>query len=836
MNPKLQLAVRNAVCTACRMSAQADPQNVCVTGSGPNDARVVIVTKLPLGPKARTEMAGYLDEAGIKPDSLMWCSALKCKVWDLDPNKTDQKACKSYLDAEIAFINPEYVLAIGNEALFATAGKSGIMKYRGKWFTHASGAQVMATIAPGMVSRNPGFRDGLVADLRYFNNRIMGVSTDLDPYHAPGDARRTYVGTKDALRAMLAALDVADAVAYDVETTRAGEYESGAAIVSLSLTTARSSGMDSAHVWEIPLFHPESPWRRIWRRVLEKIYAAFRKVPRRIAHNAKFDTRWLRWFGMPELTPTFDTIVAAALLDENRPKGLKPLGQQILGADPWGIDTKDLLNTPLAEVLEYNGLDTWHTLRLYYVFRDQLKARPKTLRFFVHVMMPLVQELVPVEQVGVYVDQEVLATNTTIAKTMLADIEDNLMEYVPEAWDDIPPDLKEINFGPSNFARWLLFDHLKLPILARGKTKDDGSPGMPSMAEAVMMDLAEMHPVGALMGERALWYKRVTGFFNPYTETVDANSRIHTVFKPWGTVTGRLSSGKEDAEKLTARGAVRGVNLQQVPRDKLLRGVFGAPPGSSFVEADYSQIELRLAAFLAREQTMLHLYATGQDVHMAMAMRMTGKPAKDVTKEERKRAKAVNFGFLYGMGWAKFISTAWLNYQVRVNEQEARAFRETFFTGFSGLLPWHAKQRRLVNKYGRVETPMGRIRHLPDINSPDQGVRAEAERQAINSPVQAFASDMAALSMVRVARQFRELGLRGHPVGLVHDAVNYEIPNNEMRVALPIIKDSMETLPLEQMFGLVLDVPIIADLKAGSHWGGARELSVEEVYDWKVVA
>lgn len=840
MNKRLQLAVRNAACTDCKMHSQADPQDICVTGSGPNDAKVMIVTKHPVGPRSRAEMAEYLTEAGLDPDAMMWCSAIKCKVWDLNATKTDQKACAPYLHAEMDFIQPTHVLAIGNEALFAAAGRSGIMKYRGQLFER-NGATIMATIAPGMVSRNPGFRDGLVADLRYFNSMVSGITTAVDPYHTPGDARRTTVDTKDALRAMLAALDIADAVSYDVETTLAGEYADGAAIVTLSLTVAGPTGMDSAHVWEIPLFHPESPWRKIWRRILEFINKHILRVPRRIAHNAKFDTRWLRAFGMPTLTPTFDTIIATALLNENRPKGLKPLAQQILGADPWGIDTKDLLNTPLAEVLEYNGLDTWHTLRLYYVFRDQLKAQPRVGKLFVHLMMPMVQELVPIEQIGVYVDQEVLATNANIAKTTLMDIEDELEKFLPETIPDQfvrrfrdGTEQEEINFGPSNFARWFLFEHIGLPVLATGKRKDDGSPGMPSMAEAIMLELAEQHEVGALMVERALWYKRVTGFFNPYAELVDSNSRIHTTFKPWGTVTGRLSSGKEDEEKITVRGKTRGVNLQQVPRDVLLRGVFGAPPGSSFVEADYSQIELRLAAYLAREDTMLQLYATGQDIHMAMAMRMTGKAAKDVTKEERKRAKAVNFGFLYGMGWMKFIMTAWANYQVRVTEEESRAFRKSFFDGFPKLPAWHAKQRRLVNKYGRVETPMGRVRHLPDITSPDEGVRAEAERQAINSPVQAFASDMAALSMVHIAREFRRLGLVGHPVGLVHDAVNFEIPNDELAVALPLIKDTMENLPLERLFGVVLDVPIVADLKVGTHWGGARELSVEEVYDWKV--
>jgi DNA polymerase-1 len=783
-----------------------------------------------------------LEESGIDPAQVMFMSAMKCRVWDMDPNKTDQKACKPYLHAELDFVKPEYVLMMGNEALFAVAGRSGIMKYRGKVFTNWTSDEshtykAMATISTGMIGRNPGYRDGLVADLRYFNSLITGVSVTKDPYHVPGDARRTYVGTKDALRSLLSAIQRSTVVSYDVETNGGSEYVPGAAVVSIALTLADERGMESATVWEVPLFHPESPWRRMWQRVLTLITKALCRVRFRIAHNAKFDTKWMQHHtGVSEFLPTFDTIIAMALLNENAPKGLKPNAQQILGADPWGIDTADLLNTPLAEVLEYNGLDTWHTLRLYYHFRALLKAQPRILKLFVHLMMPLVQELCYTEQRGVYVDQEVLATNAHIAQTMLEAIEDGLETFLP---DTLPEQfvtkrgVEQINFGPSNFARWFLFDYLGLPVLARGKEKDDGSPGMPSMAEAIMLELAEMHPVGKLMNERALWYKRVTGFFNPYREMVDHNSRIHTTFKPWGTVTGRLSSGKEDAEKVTQRGDRRGVNLQQVPRDKLLRGVFGAPPGSSFVEADYSQVELRVAAFLARETTMLQLYATGQDIHMAMAMRMTGKPASQVTKEERKAAKAVNFGFLYGMGWRKFISTAWANYQVRVTEEEAQAFRVTFFEQFPLLLPWHRKQRRLAHTNKRVETPMGRVRHLPDIDSPDDGVRSEAERQAINSPVQAFASDMAALSLVHIARKFRKLGLTAHPIGTVHDAVNFEIPDSELRVALPVIKDTMENLPLERLFGINLDVPIVADLKVGTHWGGATELTPEQVYDWK---
>lgn len=832
MNPALQLAVRNAVCQDCRLGAsgQAEGKDVCVTGQGPTGAEVMVVTKFPVGPKSRAELERYMTEAGIDPSGFMWCAALKCRVWSMDPTKTDMKACKPYLHREIEFVKPKYIIAFGGEAMFAVTGRAGVMKYRGR-VEEVGGATAFCTIAPSMVARNPGYRDGFLADLRYFRNLMDGgTGAGLPPHHVPRLDQCTDVTSKAALRALLAALRTCDAYSYDIESTGASEHADGAAVVSLAITTAGPDGMDSAHVWRVPLFHPESPWQRIWRQVIRALHAAMCAAPRRIAHNAKFDTRWLHHFGMPDLLPTFDTIIALALLDENAPKGLKPSAQQRLGADPWGIDTKDLLNTPLPDVLEYNGLDTWHTLRLYYLLRDELKNQPRLGRLFLHLMMPAVQELVEVERRGVYVDREVLATNAQIAQSTLDAVEERLMALVPD-WADIPANLNEVNFGPSNFARWWLFDYLGLPILARGKEKDDGSPGAPSMAEAVMLDLADLETtrganpnVPSLMLERALWNKRTTGFFTPWSEMLTRESRIHTTFKPWGTVTGRLSSGKEDEEKVTAKTDRRGVNIQQVPRVALLRGVFGAPPGWSFVEADYSQIELRIAAYLARETTMLHLYATGQDIHMAMAMRMTGKPASDVTKEERKRAKAVNFGFLYGMGWAKFIQTAWLNYQVRVTEEESRAFRRSFFEQFPVLPKWHARQRRLAAKYKRVETPLGRIRHLPDIDSPSPDVRSEAERQAINSPVQGMASDMALLSLVHVSRKFRKAGLRAYAIGTVHDAVNFEIHNDDLPAALPVIKRTMENLPLGRLFDVHVDVPIVADVKVGTHWGGAHEI------------
>ena len=222
---------------------------------------------------------------------------------------------------------------------------------------------------------------------------------------------------------------------------------------------------------------------------------------------------------------------------------------------------------------------------------------------------------------------------------------------------------------------------------------------------------------------------------------------------------------------------------------------------------------------------MLRLYNLGQDIHTAMAQRMTNKP--EVTKEERKKAKAVNFGFLYGMGWKKFVETAWENYGVRVTEAEARDFRVAFFHQFPELVQWHRRQRQLVGRYKRVESPLGRIRHLPDIDSSNPDVKAEAQRQSINSPVQSFASDMCVYSLVILHKLFDKKGFRARSVGTVHDAINFEVPIEEVPQVLPLIRYVMESLPLEKVFGVSLTVPIIADAKIGTRWGSAEEVEAE---------
>lgn len=823
MNRRLQLQVRNADCTACPMHRGA--RTVCETGVGPLDAKIMVVSKMPNSDGYQAMLEAHLADAGFDPSEVMYSQALKCRSFDHTPSRADVKACRTYLDRELEIVRPAWVLALGNEALQALTGRSGINKYRGKTFKRGD-MRIMATLSFSAVQSRPGYLDSWRADLRYFLSAVEGRKGGVP------DPVIIRVDTKDKLREMGEALASADRISYDVETTGPTEFAPDAAIVTMAVTRYKHP---LRYTYFVPLFHPESPWQHNWVKVLKWLVPRMREVRIRVAQNGKFDDRWLWHFSGVEIHETFDTLVASHILDENHPKGLKPQMRIRFGVAPWDIDVKSLLTTPLDEIEVYNGKDAHHTDYLYEPLRAALVSEPRLLRIYYHITMPANNLYTGIERRGIWVDPQRLRERGIQARATLAEIDEKLMAWVP---DELPVLGKarrkkptRVNFNPSNFLRWFLFVHLGLPVLARGKNKADGSPGDPSCKEEVMLRLKidHPHPVIELLLERSKWQKYVSTYFTAYERQLDGNSRIHTTFKVWGTDTGRTSSGKQEAEKIAARVDNRGVNIQQVPRDAFVRGLFGAPPGWLFLEADESQIELRIVAYLSRDPTMLRLYQTGEDIHLATAAWVLGKPRDQITKEDRKKAKAVNFGFAYGMGARKFVLTAFLKYGLIFTVDEAHAIRRRFFEQFPGLTEWHARCRREVRRFGYVTSPLGRRRRLPDVYSTDEAVAREAERQAINSPVQSFASDLTLLAMVQADKEIRRRRLRANILGTVHDAMNLEVWRPDLPEVAEIVKRSMEDPPLASKFGCYFDVPLLADLKVGSHWGDAEEMSLADI-------
>lgn len=266
------------------------------------------------------------------------------------------------------------------------------------------------------------------------------------------------------------------------------------------------------------------------------------------------------------------------------------------------------------------------------------------------------------------------------------------------------------------------------------------------------------------------------------------------------------------------------------PNAKAYRRSFVAPKGWVVIEADESQAELRIAADMANERTMISIYNSGGDIHISTALIVMGismaqflELPKAEQKAARQKAKAVNFGFIYGMGWRKFIGYAKTQYGVEFSEDEARRIREAFFSLYSGLAPWHDRMRAFATEHKFVRSYSGRVRHLPMIDSDDEMVRSEAGRQAINSPVQNFGSDLGIISMAAVRQDIDPAYL--HPIAFVHDAIFCYAREEYAMWAAGIVKYYMETNPLEEMFGRVMKVPLIADVSVGRNFGDTYELA-----------
>lgn len=788
--------IRNKKCKLCPLHASAD--HVCLMGVGPKAASIMIVGEAPgaredeahqafVGPAGQL-LRQLLKEAGVKPEDCYITNVAKCRPPDnRTPELNELKMCGStYLSQEIAKVRPRWILLLGNSALRGVVGKSGITKHRGSTYELGESCTAFAAFHPAYALRNPRHLEPLRADLERFGRMVRGET------HEATSTKSYLIDSKGKLKVLIKKLMEAKEISFDLETSYDHEnkqyhkpWDRGAAIVSIAFSVEEGAG------YFVPLWHAESPWVDKWQEILLLLKPALqRDGVKYIAHNGKFDTRWLAAFGVFNRL-TFDTMLAAHILEENRRKGLEELSSVFFGAARWKFDLKNAHTEPIRKLCRYNCTDTDFTLRLYHKFKEELKANPRQGRIFVKLMMPANQVLTQVETLGMYVYPKRLKSTQRDVLRKREEARTELLGYVPKY------NRANINFNSTQQVAHWLFTELGLPII---KTTEKGAA---STAESVLVQLADKHPAPkALMVYRE--WKGHAEKLAAWERAMDKNGRIHTNYKLFGTVTGRLSSEEP--------------NLQQVPREGSMRTVFGAPKGWYFVEADYSQVELRIIAMLSGDPTLRRVYLTGGDAHTKTASELANVDPSLITKEQRKKAKPVNFGFSYGMKEKKFIEYARDNYGVHYTMPEAVLYRRRFFDTYSRLLAWHERQRRLGRRYGRVTSPIGRVRHLPDMFSSDQSVSAEAERQAINSPVQSLASDCMLMSLVLLHSRLRPSDAR--IVGTVHDALLFEVRKEARDEVLPIIKQTMEDMtPLENWFGCEMDIPITTEITYGKYWG-----------------
>jgi len=399
---------------------------------------------------------------------------------------------------------------------------------------------------------------------------------------------------------------------------------------------------------------------------------------------------------------------------------------------------------------------------------------------YADIDLPLAPVLYRMEQAGVRIDKDVLSGLSTRFGAEIERVGERIFELAGERFNINSP--KQLGV--------VLFTHLGLPAPnVRGKGKAI------STAQDVLEQLAEKHEVPRLVLEYRHLSKLKSNYIDALPLLADADSRVHTTFQAAATATGRLSSVNP--------------NLQNIPiRTELgreIRAAFTAAPGTQLLSADYSQIELRLLAHFSGDPLLMRAYQNNEDIHTLTASEVFGVPAETMDKETRARAKAVNFGIVYG------ISPFGLAAQLGIPQAEARAYIDRYFARYRGVQEFIEKTLAETRRTGSVRTLFGRLRPIPDIESRNPNQRGFAERTAVNTPLQGTAADLIKLAMIALDRKLAERKLRTRMVLQVHDELLFEVPDDE--------KDEIEALVRAEMEGVVkLNVPLVADLGFGPNW------------------
>lgn len=508
-----------------------------------------------------------------------------------------------------------------------------------------------------------------------------------------------------------------------------------------------------------------------------------------IWQNGKFDTLFIEWkYGKDFKLPiSEDIMLMGTAYDLAAEHGLKKMARAYLGVEDWDINKKEKLGkaTNFRDTLvPYLKKDVKYTWQLFQFFSNKLSETQWKL--YKKLLKPAYKMYADAERTGIYLDQE----QFKVIQKKYKDEEARLLKELKSHYD--------INWNsPQQKAQALFLDPNgeQLPII--NKTPK----GAPSADAGSLKRLAaDGYEIPNLMLEYSGISTRNKMFLNRWGEDSSYDGRLHPCFNLTNVVSGRTSCTNP--------------NLQQVPRTLDIRSLFHAPEGKCFFEADYSQLELRIAAHYANEPTMLRIYREDGDIHTETAKLMTG--GREPTKDERRKAKAVNFGFLYGMGAKKFVDYAFDSYGVTFTLPEAQKFRELFFAKYSRLLPWHDEQRHIAEALGGVPNLFGRFRKLPKIYADNWKDKGEAERRSINTPVQGSGSDILLSAAIEVKKTLEPYGLK--IVGTVHDSILGEFPEENKDFIVSEIRRIMKHPALLDEFGIELRCPLDCDIGVGP-WG-----------------
>lgn len=551
-----------------------------------------------------------------------------------------------------------------------------------------------------------------------------------------------------------------------------------------------------------------------------------------VTGNSKYDRVYMRNVEGIDYPISGDTLMLGVLLDENAMEKnqdvlVKRYVPERAGyADSFSAttDKSRMWEVPLDKLLDYGAGDAETCFMLHERLYSEVSSDSKLLAHYNRVSIPGNNVFSLIESAGLHIDFEALNSFQAHMVEHVDNLERSLLEQVPKSIKRKHVD-KGLKFSRKDFLLDILFWHpdgfrLQPMVFTKTTAKLPVEMRVPSTsAKDHLPFFFDSCPFTVMLSQYIKDSRLLGTSILKFREKYIVDGMVRPTYSLATAVTGRTNSYDPNGQNYPKRGA----------NATAYRRMMVPPPGHLVIEADLSQAELRIAAEMAGEPTMLRVYRDGGDIHIETALIILGvslaefkKLPKAAQKAARQKAKAVNFGLIYGMWWRKLILYAKTQYNVEFTDNEAKRIREAFFDKYAALGAWHDSAKAFARKHKYVRSLDGRIRHLPMIDSEEEYIRQEAERQAVNSPVQGFASDLGVMAMARLARDVDPRFLR--PVAFVHDAIYCFVPEEYAEWGAKTLKWYMESTPLEEWFGLRMRVPILADVSLGRNLGDMYEM------------
>ena len=609
------------------------------------------------------------------------------------------------------------------------------------------------------------------------------------PIVAPADVPRRYEAlfTEPDVARWLTRLERAELASVDTETTSLDPFAAELVGVSFSVAPGEAAYVPIAHRYT------GAPEQLGVERALALLKPWLEDGSRRkVGQNLKYDQHVLANHGVRLAGVAHDTLLQSYVLESNARHDMDALAERHLalrtitydevtgkGAGRIGFEEVDV-----QRATDYSAEDADVTLRLHQVLYPRVAADEKLAYVYGSIEMPVREILFRVERNGVLIDAARLEAHGRELGVKMFELEERAYREAGQPFNlNSPKQIGEI-----------FFDRLKLPVVKKTPS------GAPSTDEDVLERLALDYPLPKTLLE----YRALSKLKSTYTDKLPRmvnpkTGRVHTNYGQTTAVTGRLASNDPNLQNIPVR----------TPEGRRIREAFVAPPGHQIVSADYSQIELRIMAHISEDQGLLEAFARGEDIHRATAAEIFGRDPREVSSEERRYAKVINFGLIYGM------SAFGLAQQLGLERATAQAYIDSYFARYPGVAKYMESTRQSAREQGYVETVFGRRLWLPEIRSSSPARRAGAERAAINAPMQGTAADLIKLAMIAVQGWIDAGGLGMKLIMQVHDELVLEVPEAELAHA-------REELPRLMTGVASLRVPLVVDIGVGANWDEAH--------------